>query len=494
MKRKVNSIAIALLSSVVPTIQGAEFLPVQAEELFAKSSAVSSAWGDYDNDQDLDLAVVFVTGEVRLYQNNKGNFSNLGVPLGLPLKGGKAMAVVWGDYDNDGDLDLLIGYKDRLLGPQEDAFSPAKNRLFQNQSGKGFTEVTKEVDLNTLYVSSRGMNWIDYDNDGDLDLFSAQRKGKNLLYKNTLGKFEEVSKVSGLADIRRTVGSCWFDMDKDGDLDLFNANQNGDRDAFYRNDAGTFVDIATELAMDKPRRPINKGSVSCSVADYDNDGHLDLFVGSLGGNSLYRNLGDGHFTDVAASQGLSDLDPAPVGFSSWGDYDLDGRIDLYIANAYGRDYLLRNTAAGFVDQLPKNMLKKKETHSVQWGDFDLDGDLDLALASVSGEQLIRRNTLDIKNRSLQILVLDDQGHYTKAGSEVRLYDSRTRKLLGTRIVETGGGYNAQSAIPVHFAVPKGTKVDVEVTAMTQDGRLLNDRRDIDPIDFSGRAMVVRMKL
>ena len=121
-------------------------------------------------------------------------------------------------------------------------------------------------------ADSRQANWVDYDNDGDLDLFSAQRSGTNRMFRNEGGKFTDVSEELGLDDPRRTVGSCWFDMDQDGDLDVFQANQQADKDTLYRNDGGKFVDIAPQLGMHQPERTLAEGGVGCSVGDYDNDG------------------------------------------------------------------------------------------------------------------------------------------------------------------------------------------------------------------------------
>ena len=115
-------------------------------------------------------------------------------------------------------------------------------------------------------------------------------------------------------------------------------------------------------------------------------------------------------------------------------------------------------------------------HGVQWADFDLDGALDLALANneAMGSHYLFRNQLpvDQARRSLQVLVLDDKGHFTKAGSEVRLYAAGTCKLLGTNIVDTGSGYCSQNAMPAHFGLGSHDgAVDVEVTHFTPAGRV-----------------------
>lgn len=479
----------ALFTSTGCTANPIVFEAVQAE-LFAAPKSTVNAWADYDNDGDLDLVVTFDQGEVRLYQNNQGEFTNVAKALGLPQSGNSVRAAAWGDYDNDGDVDLYLGYVNWQ--------GPARNRLYRNDAGKGFVEVGESAGLTFANVTTRHVSWVDYDNDGDLDLFAAQRTGWNRLFENTGGQFKDVSYARGLLDPRRTVGAVWFDMDQDGDLDLFNANQSGDRDAFYRNDNGKFVDVAMSLDMDLPRRPISEGSVTSSVADFDNDGDLDLFVGTYGFNHLYRNDGDGRFTDVAASLGITSDDHL-VG-SRWGDFDQDGRIDLYLTGFHYtdlsyKDYLFRNTANGFVDVWPALPPQMNGDHSVQWADYDQDGDLDLALTSShpKGTHPLFKNLHPKPADSLQIEVLDHRGHHTVAGAEVRLYNAKTGALLGTRLVDTGSGYDAQNAMPVHFALAGASRVKVEVTTMSQSGRVVNTLTNINPADYKGRWLSVRAK-
>ena len=259
-----STIALLLLSGAA-LAQTPTFTPVQTE-LFAASGAQSNAWGDFDNDGDLDLVVTFRDAPIRLYQNTDGVFRDVGAATGLATDGGNVRGAAWGDYDSDGDLDLYIGYASRNDPP---------NRLYRNDSGS-FTNVAKEVGADLKGITGQ-VSFVDYDSDGDVDLFVAFRETFNRMLENEEGVFKDVSFASGLADIRRTVGACWFDMESDGDLDLFIANQNGDRDGMFRNDGGRFTDIALELDMDQPRRPAADGSVGCAVTDFDTDGDLEHF-------------------------------------------------------------------------------------------------------------------------------------------------------------------------------------------------------------------------
>lgn len=465
--------------------------PVQPE-LFADPQGQSNAWGDYDNDGDLDLIVLFRGEPVRLYENAEDGFRDVAPGSGLPTDGGNPRSVAWGDYDRDGDLDLYIGYSGR---------EAPSNRLLRNDSRSGtpkFTDVSEAagVDLQGL---TRQVAFVDYDSDGDLDLYVALRAGVNRLLNNEDGVFTDVTFAIGIAEPRRTVGACWFDIDADGDLDLFTANQNGDRDGLFRNDGGRFTDVAIELNIDQPRRPLADGSVDCAIADYDNDGDLDIYVAEYGDDSLFRNNGDGTFEDVASSLGLAVHEHIVTGV--WGDVQHDGLLDLYtVGYVNGKpgtpDYLFVNEGGRFVNRLPDVVAAHDADHGVQWADFDGDGDLDLALTSndAAGSHYLYRNDLPSPTalRSLQVLVVDEKGHYTRAGSEVRLFVAGTDELLGTRLVDTASGYNSQNAKPVHFGLAEDVAVDVEVTLMSPTGRQTRRFDNVDWKSLAGKPLIARV--
>ena len=254
---------------------------------------------------------------------------------------------------------------------------------------------------------------MDYDGDDDLDLFVAVRDAPNMLFRNDGKRFTSVGQEMGIADARRTVGAVWFDMDTDGDLDVFVANQNGDLNGLFRNDTTRFVDVAGPLGMDAAGRAQTSGSNGPSVADFDRDGDLDLFVASYGPNFLYRNDGKGKFTEIASAAGVGGGALATP--SRWGDIDNDGWIDLYVSSYIDkpvneRDFLYRNDQGRFHDGLRELKLPHGATHGIQWVDFDRDGDLDFSIANNNpkGTHSLYRNQLDADAaaRSVQIQVLD----------------------------------------------------------------------------------------
>src|SRR5450830_739622 len=469
------------------------FISVQPE-LLGVPNSYSNAWGDYDNDGDLDLAVSLGSGEVRLYRNDRGVLVSVGAQMGMPQAGSHELrGLSWGDYDGDGFIDLLGG-------------ATAKDKLtvvMHNEGGKHFTNVAADIGLTIPNRSARQTNWIDYDNDGDLDVYATDRSGDNKLFRNDGGKFTQVFAGVGPSDGRPTVGACWFDMDNDGDLDLFLANQSGATDALWRNDGDRFTDVAPALGMTGPPRTTDEGGVGCAIGDYDNDGFLDIFVAAYGRNLLYHNNGNGTFTEVGQKLGVGIENHAVS--ADWGDFDNDGKLDLWVSAYEGppgaqtpHDALFHNEgAAGFVKVLTRDSPLNTADHGVQFVDFDNDGGLDLTVTrgyTTVGGHFVFRNTLplEVKKRSLSVEVLDAKGHHTRFGAEVRLFDQAGR-IIASRQVVTGGGYNTQRAAPVHFGLAKVERVNVEVTFMSKDGRKKQTVRNVNPADYYGRSLVIRQR-
>ena len=467
------------------------FVSVQAE-LLSVAQSLANAWGDYDNDGDLDLAVSLGTGEVRLYRNDAGSLVSVGARLGMPQAGSHELrGLSWGDFDADGDIDLLGGATaaDKLT------------MVLRNDAGKSFVNVAEAIGLTIPGRSARQTNWIDYDNDGDLDVYASDRAGDNKLFRNDNGHFTHVFVGVGPTDPRPTVGACWLDIDADGDLDVYLANQSGAADAMWRNDGTSFTDVAATLGMTGPPRTKADGGVGCAIGDYDNDGDFDIFAPNYGRNLLYRNNGAGTFTEVGTALGVG-VDNHAVG-ADWGDYDNDGDLDLSVASYVGApgaqtpvNALFRyDGAKGFVNVLSRASILNAADHGIQFVDYDNDGGLDLSVTDGYGDEgghFVFRNTIagDAKRRSLSVLVLDAKGHQTRFGAEVRLFDAAGR-VLASRQVVTGGGYNTQRAGPVHFGLSNLQPVRVEVTFMTKAGRKAETVHDVRPADFFGKSLIIR---
>ncbi|HEX4931930.1 MAG TPA: VCBS repeat-containing protein, partial [Gemmatimonadaceae bacterium] len=456
--------------------------------LFAAPGGQPNAWADFDNDGDLDLYVGFRGGvRARLYRNDGGTFTDVAAALGVD-DSLEVRAAAWGDYDGDGWLDLFVG-----MTPA----APMPNKLYRNPgASERFVDVAARVGVADR-GTTRQPSFVDFDNDGDLDLFVAFRDRPNALYRNDGGRFTDVAPALGIADPRKTVGVVWWDWEQDGDLDAFVANQDGDANGFYRNVGGRFADVADSLGLSERGRPADRGGVGPALGDFDNDGDLDLFVANYGPDALYRDDG-GRFTNVSAAMGL-DGDYHSTA-AAWGDMDHDGRLDLFVVSYLSGqrdtpDHFFWNAGDRFVDVMPPVIAADNGSHGVAWADFDRDGDLDLALTNnhVAGTHPLYRNLMapDAAARALQVTVRDRHGRATRAGSEVRVFAAGTRRLLGLRLVDTGGGYDSQGVTPVHVALPSMARVDVEVTTLTARGRVTTRVAAIDPAAYRGRALEVR---
>lgn len=461
-------------------------------DTFAAPGGQANAWADADGDGDLDYFVAFRGRPNRFYRNDNGTFRDVAAEVGL-ADNQETRAAAWGDFDADGDPDLFIGFADPAV--------PAK--VYRNdQGGTRFTNVASAIGVNLRGVA-RQPAWVDYDGDGDLDLFAAFRDVANKLLRNDHGRFVDVTAASGIGDTRKTVSAVWWDFDRDGDLDLFTANQEGEANGLYRQDRGTFEDVAVAMGVAGTPRPAADGGVGPSVADFDLDGDFDLFVANYGPSALYRNEAGKAFVDVAKASGI-DLSGHGV-TSAWGDLDNDGLPDLYVGNFLGgqplyRDALFMNrgpapAAWGFAESLPDVILKNDATHGVQFVDFDGDGRLDLSLTNNDpdgGGHPLFRNTASPRGRGFFVEVTDEAGRRTLAGSEVRVLQPRTRQLLAAALVDTGSGYCSQNAIPVHLGVPETWKgrVDVEVTTIGAGRRRVTTIKGVDPALYARRPLAI----
>jgi hypothetical protein len=308
-----------------------------------------------------------------------------------------------GDYDNDGDLDVLL-----LRGAWEGAL---RLSLLRNRGDGTFDDVTVASGLGEP-ISSEAAAWGDYDNDGRLDLFVCgeylhpggdpsaapldPRNRCRLYHNQGDGTFVDLARAAGVLNERCGKGAAWGDYDADGDLDLFVSNMRQSC-RLYRNEGnGTFVDVAPELGLTGPSH-----SFACWFWDYDNDGRLDLYVNdyrarvaevvasamgvAINGASrprLYRNLGKEGFRDVTIEAGL-DLAMSPMG-SNFGDIDNDGYLDFYLGTgsmSYGglaRNRLFKNVdGRRFVDITTSSRTGHlQKGHGVSFADYDNDGDLD----------------------------------------------------------------------------------------------------------------------
>ncbi len=383
-------------------------------------------------------------------------------------------AAAWGDYDGDGDADLLVG------------FAPGDGsvlKLYRNDRHQ-FTDVTPSSGLARGAGAVRQPAWVDFDGDGDLDLFVAFRDGPNAMYLNSGGRFEDVGAAVGLDDARRSVGAVWFDADEDGDLDVYVANMDGDANGFFLNQAPPraglratgppprFEDAAARAGLEwggrSPGDPAN-GTVRPCAADVDADGRLDLFMANYGPNGLFLSRGEGRWQDVSEAWGVA-ID-GRYDTCAFADVDHDGRLDLYVNGTFtgGRqypDFLFRGTGSRFEDLTPAPLRALQADHGAAWADVDGDGDVDLSLTGSrpDGMHLILRNGLPDEAAARSLFVRVDAGrHRGFPGATVRVTDLVTKRLIGVRVADGGSGYNAQDDLPLHFGLPTPGRVRIEMS-------------------------------
>ena len=295
------------------------------------ANATSGRWVDFDRDLDLDLFVTNLAGGNFLYRNERGFFARITTDI-LVLDPGSFRVSSWADYDSDGTLDLVVTQR-----------FDQNNALYRNHYGK-FLKI-EDVPITSDGGNSTCACWGDYDDDGDVDLFVGNTDNQNnFLYENK-GRafgFERVTRSVVVNDSGRTASCAWVDYDNDGDLDLFIANVGGQNNVLYTNDGTGQFSKVTEGVL------VNDGGDSngSTWADFDNDGDLDVFISNRAGenNSLYLNNGDGGFVkvenDVAVNDGGNSLT------ASYADMDRDGDLDLFVANNGEPNFLYENLGTG----------------------------------------------------------------------------------------------------------------------------------------------------
>ncbi len=340
--------------------------------------SLSGAWGDYDGDGDPDLFSGNI-GAARLYRNDgDGVFSaTTGEPNDLSTDFAQTMSV-WGDYDNDGDLDLYrVTFAIDVNGSPG---TPLPNQLFRNDAGT-FTPVPTSDDSTYCPAGS----WVDYDLDGDLDLFACGATGMtDLMYRNDGGTFVRRTGLPFLNEFSGGALQSWVDYDADGDPDLYMVNH-GAPNELWRNElketgvAESFTAV-TGSGLTADSTIIDFG---VSWGDLDNDGDLDAFVSTLGIDRLFRNDGGGTFTRILGIPLVQGGESSSGG--SLGDYDNDGDLDLFVPHAgtgltvpdlWRNDGDMTFTALTSAD-VGDLLLGLPRPQNSEWADYDNDGDLDL---------------------------------------------------------------------------------------------------------------------
>lgn len=362
-----------------------------------------------------------------LYRNDGGGrFTDVTESAGVANSGAFGIGVAAADYDGDGWVDLLVT-------------NYGRNTLYRNRGDGTFEDVTKRAGLDApgLYTSAV---WFDYDRNGTLDLYVGHfvRYSKELeqecrtggvyhycyplsyggfpskLYRNNgNGTFTDVSLVSGIGKhAGKAFGAVAVDIDGDGFLDLFVANDSVPNFLFRNKRDGTFEEIGLQAGVAYSDDGVARSGMGVDAADFDGDGRPDLLVSNFNRErfSLYRNLGNGNFTDIAGPTGVG---AATYMYSGWGarflDFDNDGALDLVLANGHPDDLietvqrslkwkepllLLHNRGGKLVNlgaAAGEAFTRDYPARGLAVGDLDNDGWPDIVIANNGGAPVLLRN-------------------------------------------------------------------------------------------------------
>jgi hypothetical protein len=488
---------------------------VKKNKYLLETTGCGVAFYDYDNDGWLDIFLVngwrlegFPKGEeptCHLFKNNRdGTFTDVTVKAGL-ARSGWGQGVCVGDYNNDGNDDLFISYY-------------GQNALYRNNGDGTFTDVTGKAGL--LQKTTRwntGCAFVDYDRDGNLDLFVANyidldlktapvpesgpclykgvmvacgppglNGGRDILYHNNGdGTFTDVSEQSGITKTASTygLGVLTADFDDDGWPDIYVANDSTASALFRNLKNGRFEDIgiAAGAALSPDGKP--QAGMGVAAGDYDHSGRLDIVKTNFAGDthSLYRNLGNDSFDDVTFQSGLG-LNTKYLG---WGcgffDMDNDGWLDILVCNghvypeveqlrteaAYAqRKLLYRNLRNGHFEDVSleagPGISTPAPSRGCAFGDFDNDGDIDVVVNCVNDlPQLIRCDSTT-GNHWIKIKTIGTKSNRSGIGARIKCvarFPGIEQPVEQIDEVRSGGSYFSQNDLRAHFGLGKATKVD-----------------------------------
>ena len=437
---------------------------------------------------------------LQLYHNNRdGTFADVTHAANLDVPDLYGMGVAVGDYNNDGFPDILV----TCVG---------QNRLFRN-TGKGtFVDVTKSSGLANRFAFSTSALWFDYDRDGRLDLFvcnyvkwspdhdvfcSLDGKHKSyctpeayrgetcwLFHNRGDGTFEDVTAQSGIFDSSsKSLGVALLDYDNDGWPDLIVANDTQPNKLYRNNRNGTFKEVGVEAGIAFSADGKARAGMGVDAADFTNSGSAGIAITNFDNEmlGLFRPTGKGSYDDVAIQAGVGGPTKSMLGFGClFADFDLDGNLDLALANGH-IDETVRNIRGNIGYAQPPQLFlnqgdgrfrdatqdvgpdfsRPRVGRGLAVADFDRDGDLDLLLTTNNGPAFLFRNDgvsgdTRTSNHSVRFRLVGTQSNHDAIGAVVRLESGGTSQ---TRMVRSGSSYLSQSEMPLTFGLGKRDTVD-----------------------------------
>jgi hypothetical protein len=472
-------------------------------KLLPETLGSGCAFLDYDGDGWQDL--LFVNGmdwpghkrqrsTLCLYRNNRnGTFTDVTHAAGLDVEL-YGMGVAVGDFDNDGYPDIYV----TCVG---------QNRLFRNTGKGAFVDVTARSGLDKRIAFSTSALWVDFDRDGRLDLFvcnyvkwseatdvfcslngtqksyctpEAYRGDTCWLFRNRgNGTFEDVTATCGVFDSSsKALGVAMLDSDGDGWPDLFVANDTQPNKLYRNLRNGKFRDVGLEAGVALSEDGKARAGMGVDAADFDNSGRMGLAVTNFDNEmvALYRGQATGTFQDTARRAGVGVASLNRLGFGClFADLDLDGALDLVVANGH-IDETVRSIKGnvGYA-QAPQLFLNQgggtfrdgsslvgpafaqpRVGRGLAYGDFDRDGDVDLVMTTNNGPAVLFRTDAPAGHRSIRVTLQGTKSNRDAIGAGVRVFHGGTSQ---SRMVRSGSSYLSQSELPVTFGVGRRDQVE-----------------------------------
>ena len=466
---------------------------------------------DYDDDGLQDL--FFVNGAdwpdrrrrtttQALFRNRgDGTFENVSQSSGLAVEL-YGIGAAAGDFNGDGHVDLFVN----ALGPDV---------LFRNRGDGTFEDVTESAGVSDPAFGASAA-WLDYDRDGDIDLFvcnyvqwsgetdiyctldgehksyctpESYEGASNRLYRNNGdGTFEDVSREAGVFyPDGKSLGIVAFDFDADGWPDIAVANDTQPNLLYHNRGDGTFEEVGMTAGIAYSEDGRARGAMGIDAADYDGSGRESLVIGNFSNEmiALYHNDGHGLFIDDAATAGIGQPSLLTLAFGCFFfDFDLDGVLDIFIANGHVEDditrvqpsvtyaqppHLFRGLSNGQFEPVEhrsgEHLTRPVVARGAVYADYDQDGDLDIALSVNDGAAILLRNDGGSANAWLRVRLVGDADNHDAIGAVARLI-SRDGTVLGSRTVRAGSSYASQSEVVLTFGLgspDEGNRpLDVEV--------------------------------
>lgn len=472
-------------------------------KLLPETLGSGCAFLDYDGDGWQDILLVNSMdwpghkkqkSMLKLYKNNRnGSFTDVTRAAGLEVEL-YGMGVAVGDYNNDGFPDVLI----TCVG---------QNRLFQNTGKGAFVDVTKKSGLLGKQAFSTSALWFDYDRNGLLDLFvcnyvnwspehdvfcSLDGKHKSyctpeayrgetcwLFHNRGDGTFEDATAGSGVFDASsKSLGVALLDFDQDGWPDLLVANDTQPNKLYRNLRNGKFKDVAVEAGIAFSPDGKARAGMGVAIGDFENSGREGIAITNFDNEmiALYRPGKSSAYDEVSLASGVGAPSKTTLGFGcAFLDIDLDGRLDLVVANGH-IDETVRNIRGnvGYA-QPPQLFLNQsggkfreaaaeagsefasaKVGRGLAFADFDRDGNLDLLLTTNNGAAFLYRNDQSTSRRALRFYLTGTKSNRDAIGATVRVFNGNE---VQTRVVQGGSSYLSQSELPVTFGMGSHDKAE-----------------------------------